>query len=507
MLLNGYIAALLLLCSTVSATWTAYKEYISTLPKHLSKRPSPRPESSFNPNEPWKPLPPSPPRHKTCYVKSHDDLKTDDSKYILNALHECNNGGHVVFPQGTTYVVGTALDLQFLKHIDIDIQAYIQFTNDTTYWQSHAFNQTFQNATTFFQLGGTDVNIYGGGMLDGNGQVWYDLYAEDIYILRPILVGVIGLHGGSISNLRWRYSPQWYSLTATSTDVVFSGIDVSGYSQSENEAKNTDGWDTYRSSNIVIQDSVINNGDDCVSFKPNSTEILVQNLQCNGSHGISVGSLGQYVGETDIVENVLVQNITMSNASDMARIKVWPGSAAALSGDLQGGGGTGRVSNIIYTDMTISNVDYAVEVTQCYGQKNFTLCNEYPSKLSIEGVKISGLKGSTSAKYEPMKILTILLKSPNTRESVSPSANPAAAYSFCAPIAMIQSTAIKDQLNALHKHIIAAATKSPEKKQRTMATMLTAVAQMGRSSERDGPDDAMVVLVRFLFGGGSRNVL
>lgn len=46
-------------------------------------------------------------------------MKTDDSKYILQALHECNNGGHVVFPQGATYVIGTAMDLQFLKHIDI----------------------------------------------------------------------------------------------------------------------------------------------------------------------------------------------------------------------------------------------------------------------------------------------------------------------------------------------------------------------------------------------------
>jgi hypothetical protein len=70
-------------------------------------------------------------------------------------------------------------------------------------------------------------------------------------------------------------------------------------------------WDTYRSDNIVIQNSYINNGDDCVSFKPNSTNIVVQNLACNGSHGISVGSLGQYPGEVDIVKNIFVsQNTT-----------------------------------------------------------------------------------------------------------------------------------------------------------------------------------------------------
>jgi galacturan 1,4-alpha-galacturonidase len=43
--------------------------------------------------------------------------------------------------------------------------------------------------------------------------------------------------------------------------------------------------------------------------------MLVQNLHCNGSHGISVGSLGQYKGEVDIVQNVLVYNVSMFNAS------------------------------------------------------------------------------------------------------------------------------------------------------------------------------------------------
>lgn len=203
----------------------------------------------------------SPTRSKVCHVKSHNDQTTDDSDYILSALHECNNGGHVIFPADQSYLIGTALDLTFLQHIDLDIQGHILFSDDTDYWQANSFKQVFQNATTFFQLGGEDVNIYGGGTLDGNGQIWYDLYAEDIYILRPILFGTVGLHGGSISNLNMRYSPQWYNFVANSSDVVFSDISISGYSQSNNTAKNTDGWDTYRSDSITIQNSVVNNGD------------------------------------------------------------------------------------------------------------------------------------------------------------------------------------------------------------------------------------------------------
>jgi galacturan 1,4-alpha-galacturonidase len=128
----------------------------------------------------------------------------------------------------------------------------------------------------------------------------------------------------------------------------------------------------------------------------------VQNLVCNGSHGISVGSLGQYVGEVDIVKNVYVYNISMSNASDGARIKVWPGTPSALSGDLQGGGGSGTVTNITYDNMLIDNVDYAIEITQCYGQKNLTLCNQFPSNLTISDIHISNFKGTTSKKYDPI---------------------------------------------------------------------------------------------------------
>ncbi|CAO2649859.1 Nn.00g011510.m01.CDS01 [Neocucurbitaria sp. VM-36] len=360
-----------------------------------------RPHHPVKPHHPGKAFPPSPDRTKTCVVKAYGN-GTDDSQNILKAIKDCNNGGHVIFPKDKKFTIGTALDLTFLKHIDLDIQGTIQFTNDTDYWQKNAFYQTFQNATTFFQLGGQDVNVYGGGTLDGNGQAWYDLYAKDIYILRPILFGAIGLKGARIEDLKFRYSPQWYTLVANSTDVVFSNIDIFGGSVSKNPAKNTDGWDTYRSDNIVIQDSHIDNGDDCVSFKPNSTNIVVQNLWCNGSHGISVGSLGQYVGEVDYVKNIYVYNISMSNASDGARIKVWPGSASALSGDLQGGGGSGAVSNVTYDGMVLSNVDYAIEITQCYGQKNITLCNQYPSNLTISDITIKNFSGTTSKKYDPL---------------------------------------------------------------------------------------------------------
>lgn len=79
---------------------------------------SPRPRISCFPN----PCPGEhqifPSREKVCYVKSKGDGR-DDSQHILDAVHECNNGGRVVFKEDVNYTIGTALDLTFMKNIDL----------------------------------------------------------------------------------------------------------------------------------------------------------------------------------------------------------------------------------------------------------------------------------------------------------------------------------------------------------------------------------------------------
>lgn len=72
---------------------------------------------------------------------------------------------------------------------------------------------------------------------------------------------------------------------------------------------------------MVVKDSVIVNSDDCVSFKPNATNMVIKNLDCTGSHGLSVGSLGQYAneGEIDVVRDIVVQDITCKDCQNGAR--------------------------------------------------------------------------------------------------------------------------------------------------------------------------------------------
>ncbi|KAK2040889.1 exopolygalacturonase [Colletotrichum somersetense] len=390
------ISPLIVLAASIGLSSSAAAQ--SNIPKRPIVEPAP-----FNSG---RAMPHSPPRDegRYCYVKPSCTEGHDDAPKILRAFTECNGGGTVVLDK--RYFVGSPLDLTFLEHIDVVITGEIHFAADPYYWAEHSFKFAFQNQSVFWKLGGKDVNIYGDldndwSVIDGHGQVYWEEIQTNKSLLRPMLFSFEGVQGATMSHLRMRNPPNWFNLIANSTDVIISDMDLRAIAVNDVEIANSDGWDTYRSDRVVIQNSHIINTDDCVSFKPNSTNIVVQNLDCTGSHGMSVGSLGQYKGETDIVENVCVYNTTMAHASDAARIKVWPGIETAFQTLLNGGGGLGRVRNVTYDTFRNINNDRAITITQCYGQKNQTLCEEFPANLTISDITLKNMYGTTSEKFDP----------------------------------------------------------------------------------------------------------
>ncbi|KAI8946549.1 polygalacturonase [Xylaria longipes] len=391
---------------TILAAFAAAKPVVDAHLDSVISRPNiePSPHNSGR----LKPL--SSPRTKTCSVTALGGDE-DDAPQILDAFHDCNNGGTVALDGD--YTIATALDLTFLDSVDVALLGSITFKADIDYWVANSFKYAFQSSTAFWKIGGKDVNIYGGGVgvIDGNGQPWWDGFASNSSLLRPISLVLDGLQGGSVTGLRMINPPNWFNLIANSSDILISDMVLAAKSSNSNPVKNSDGWDTYRSDHVVIQNSVIDNTDDCVSFKPNSTNIVVQGLKCHGSHGISVGSLGQYVEQYDIVENVYIYNNTMSNASDAARIKVWPGVHSDFEPILSGGGGSGYVRNVTYERYESINNDWAIEVNQCYGQSNKTLCELYPSNMTISDIYFIDMWGTTSSKHDP-EVGTLVCSSP-----------------------------------------------------------------------------------------------
>ncbi|EPS39663.1 hypothetical protein H072_6550 [Dactylellina haptotyla CBS 200.50] len=363
-----------------------------------------------------KKFPSSPRRKRHCFVDALGNGQ-DDAPQIIEAVKSCNNGGTVALLD-PLYIIGSVMDLRGLEAIDFDIQGILQFTNDTEYWASHSFQYTFQGANTMIAIGGKDVNVFGSGKggFDAQGQVWWDRFARNSSLNRPMFISWDGLDGATISGLNLYNPPNWFQWITDCKDVIFDGLNIIVKVSGANGPKNTDGYDTFRSDNIVVQNSVIVNTDDCVALKPNSTNMVFQNLTCTGSHGMTVGSLGQYENEIDIVENILFYNTHMINSTIGARIKVWSGVDPSVPNNGASGGGLGRVHNVTYDKMLIENVDASISLTQCYGAPSNAYCNQFPSNMTMVDITYKDISGKTSKKTDP-RVGDLICSTPNRKGS------------------------------------------------------------------------------------------
>ncbi|KAK7062862.1 hypothetical protein VNI00_000358 [Paramarasmius palmivorus] len=176
------------------------------------------------------------------------DASGDDAAQFLEAGRSCSV---VTVPQGTTLNIATKLNMTGLSDTHIN-----------------AFQFDFQNQSTFWILGGENILLDGGGTIDGAGQAWYDRFATNSTLQRPISLTIYQATNVVVKDISMINGPNWFNLVNEGRNVTYSNITITAESTNDNDPKNTDGWDTYRSDNVVIKDSVIVNGDDCVSFKP-----------------------------------------------------------------------------------------------------------------------------------------------------------------------------------------------------------------------------------------------
>ncbi|XP_020086093.1 uncharacterized protein LOC109708688 [Ananas comosus] len=149
------------------------------------------------------------------------------------------------------------------------------------------------------------------------------------------------------------------------------------------DSPNTDGIHVGGTSHIRIRNSVIGTGDDCISIGPGSKDVLVSNVTCGPGHGISVGSLGKYDNETDVI-GLLVENCTVKNTTNGVRIKTWPGSSASLA------------QNFTFSNITMINVSNPIIIDQEYCPLDG--CSKKPSRVQISNVTFENITGTSTTK-------------------------------------------------------------------------------------------------------------
>jgi hypothetical protein len=124
---------------------------------------------------------------KVTTIRPSAHEKDDISADLLEGLKKANNGGLLHLEKGKKYIIGKKLDLSFLKDVYVKLDGEMKFTNDVKYWQANYFYYPFQKSITWVVWGGKDIKIYGSGMMNGNGQAWYDGFSGKEILVRKTI--------------------------------------------------------------------------------------------------------------------------------------------------------------------------------------------------------------------------------------------------------------------------------------------------------------------------------
>ncbi|KAJ5166317.1 uncharacterized protein N7482_005098 [Penicillium canariense] len=322
-------------------------------------------------------------RASSCTPAAGGSSSTDDVPAITSAIAACSSGT-IVIPSGTTYYLNSVLDFAGCSGCDFQIEGLLKFSSSTSYWEGRTAMINVKD------IDGLKIrSLTGNGVIDGNGQDAWDLFASDSSYARPTLLYITGGSDITISNFRQKNPPNVFnSVKGGTTNIVFADLSMDATSKSTNAPKNTDGFDIGESTNVVITRVGVSNDDDCVAFKPGADGVTVTDITCTGSHGLSVGSLGK--GSDDTVKNVYMSGATMINCTKAAGIKTYPSG---------GSHGQSTVTNVTWTGVVVDECDYAIQIQSCYGEDE-AYCEEYPGDADLTGIVFDHFSGTTSGEYD-----------------------------------------------------------------------------------------------------------
>ncbi|XP_030551776.1 exopolygalacturonase-like [Rhodamnia argentea] len=313
------------------------------------------------------------------------DGKTDDSKAFLDAWNDaCQYKSglrrRLFIPHGTYMVWPVVFKGPCTGPIVFTLKGVVKAPVDkSTFSLDHWI--AFQYLSRLL--------INGGGTFDGQG-----LYAwpenECACKSLPVSVRFNFVNNTWIRRISSVNSKNFHFNVFKCDDLEFWRVRIIA----PDESPNTDGIHIGDSSRIRITDSMIATGDDCVSVGPGSKDVEVVDVHCGPGHGFSVGSLGRYPNEADVI-GLSVRSCTMVGTQNGLRIKTW---ASPLKSSVQ---------NISFHDITMKDVLNPIIIDQEYCPGGG--CAKQPgSNVQINGVSFTKIRGTSAS-----EVAVSLVCSPN----------------------------------------------------------------------------------------------
>lgn len=300
---------------------------------------------------------------KVCDVRkmgAAGDGHVKDTAAIQRAIDTCSaakNGGTVHFAAGT--YLSAPLDWKSHVTLQLDAHATLLGSPDVADYPVRA-DAPWRLVSLLHADHATDIALVGQGVVDGNGQGWWDrqrahrgkgLKEEP----RPMLFDLTHSQGIRIEGVTIQNSPQYNIMAVLCDGLTVRNVHILNPGRT---APNTDGIDPISTSHVLIEHTTIDTGDDNVAIKSGlvergdpdvpSTDIVIRDCDFRNGHGLSIGS--ETAGG---VRNVTVDNIHFDGTRQGVRIK----SARGRGND---------IGNFQFRNITMTGVETPIEITTYY---------------------------------------------------------------------------------------------------------------------------------------------
>ncbi|KAA8543073.1 hypothetical protein F0562_021432 [Nyssa sinensis] len=215
--------------------------------------------------------------------------------------------------------------------------------------------------------------VTGTGTFNGQGEASWKFNDRTHKTLLPISLKFQFVQNALVEKINLVNSKGFHMTVTSCNNFKLEGLDITAPGNSPN----TDGIHISRSDLVNVTNSVIGTGDDCISMGEGNSNIRVSGITCGPGHGISVGSLGHPLDKD--VKGIRVTNCTLKGTTNGARIKTLEKSNQM------------KASNIIFEDITMTDVKNPIIIDQHYNSKN----KQGSSKVKISDIHFRNIRGSS----------------------------------------------------------------------------------------------------------------
>ncbi|KAL2922992.1 hypothetical protein RDABS01_014483, partial [Bienertia sinuspersici] len=206
--------------------------------------------------------------------------------------------------------------------------------------------------------------ILGGGTVDGQGaQVWKyaDCNQNSDCARLPSSIVLKNVSNASIRRITSLNPMGFHFFVTNSRSIRMQRLDI----KAPADSPNTDGIHISSSDQVKISRVHIETGDDCIGILQGSTRLAINKVTCGPGHGISIGSLGKYEDEEDVL-GVQVKNCTIHDTTNGIRIKTFPFKPNIIPI---------KAAGLLFKDISMDNVQNPIIIDQEYCGRGHSCVN------------------------------------------------------------------------------------------------------------------------------------